>query len=139
MQADFLDAHERHLQDASSLFEAERWANTDHLYGLAAECGLKRLMIAFGMPYDSVKARPSQRPDRVHANDIWDRFETYRGGHLQGIGYALAPTNPFTDWDVAQRYAHHSNFNRKRAEAHQSGALQVHELIKKGIREGLIC
>jgi len=40
---DFLDAHERHWEDAELLFGNRRWANADHLYGLAAECGLKAL------------------------------------------------------------------------------------------------
>jgi hypothetical protein len=40
MNADFLDAHYRHWQDAELLFGRGRLANADHLYGLAAECGL---------------------------------------------------------------------------------------------------
>ncbi len=43
MQADFLDAHERHWQDAELLLTNQRLANADHLYGMSAECGLKRL------------------------------------------------------------------------------------------------
>jgi mRNA interferase MazF len=35
MQADFLDAHERHISDADLLSLAQRWANADHLYGIA--------------------------------------------------------------------------------------------------------
>nr|VFK54807.1 MAG: hypothetical protein BECKTUN1418F_GA0071002_105616 [Candidatus Kentron sp. TUN]VFK55380.1 MAG: hypothetical protein BECKTUN1418D_GA0071000_103118 [Candidatus Kentron sp. TUN]VFK60455.1 MAG: hypothetical protein BECKTUN1418E_GA0071001_105815 [Candidatus Kentron sp. TUN] len=47
MNADFFDAHNRHWQDWEQLFASERWANADHLYGMAAECGLKCLMQAF--------------------------------------------------------------------------------------------
>ena len=50
---DFYDAHHRHWEDAERLYHNERWANADHLYGIAAECGLKRLMIAFGMRCDA--------------------------------------------------------------------------------------
>lgn len=64
MQADYLDAHNRHWQDAESLFDSNRSANADHLYGMAAECGLKRLMLAFGMKFDSAKDRPSSTDDR---------------------------------------------------------------------------
>lgn len=49
MQVDFLDAHFRHWEDVEQLFQQHRLANADHLYGLAAECGLKRLMMVFGM------------------------------------------------------------------------------------------
>lgn len=138
MKADYLDAHERHWDDAESLFKTQRWANADHLYGMAAECGLKRLMLAFGMPYDTAKDRPDKGDDRVHANGIWARFESYRCGHHQGAGYALTTRNPFDDWDVAQRYAHQSNFDQARAQAHQGGASAVRELIKKAKKDGLV-
>ena len=138
MQADFLDAHERHWDDAERLFQAQRWANADHLYGIAAECGLKRLMQAFGMPFDTSKDRPTKQEDRVHANGIWARFESYRCGHVQGTGYLLSASDPFGTWDVSDRYAHQSNFDQAGVQAHQAGALVVCELIKKAQREGLL-
>lgn len=51
-QADFFDAHERHWGDGEILFNAQRWANADHLYGLSAECGMKAVMVGLGMPTD---------------------------------------------------------------------------------------
>lgn len=44
MAENFLDAHHRHWDDAELLYQAQRWANADHLFGVSAECGLKRLM-----------------------------------------------------------------------------------------------
>jgi hypothetical protein len=136
--ADFLDAHKRHWDDAERLLPAQRWANADHLYGMAAECGLKRLMMAFSMPYDTAKDRPANQQDRVHADGIWARFESYRCGHMQGTGYVLPANNPFHDWDVSDRYAHQSNFDQARAQAHQAGATVIRELVKKARREGLL-
>ncbi len=138
MQADFLDAHERHWDDAERLLHAQRWANADHLFGMAAECGLKRLMLAFGMHYDTARDRPTQSADRQHANSIWARFESYRCGHHQGAGYALTTPNPFANWDVGQRYAHQSNFDQARVQAHQAGANLIRQLVQKAKREGLI-
>ncbi len=69
MQTDFLDAHERHWEDAELLFAQSRWANADHLYGLAAECGLKRLMIVFRMPV-AADGGPQLPHDRVHADRV---------------------------------------------------------------------
>jgi len=138
MQADFLDALERHWVDAEQLLKTSRWANADHLYGIAAECGLKQLMRALGMPYDTDRDRPDKQEDRVHANGIWDRFESYRSGHAQGVGYALPPNNPFANWDVADRYAHQANFDQARAQGHRSGAQLVRNLIAKAQREGLL-
>ncbi|HBO0810522.1 TPA: SAM-dependent methyltransferase [Pseudomonas aeruginosa] len=138
MQADFLDAHERHWDDAERLWQAQRWANADHLYGMAAECGLKRLMLAFGMPYDATRDRPANSSDRVHANGTWARFESYRSGHGQGAGYVLPANDPFDNWDVSDRYAHQSNFDQALAQGHHAGAQSVRSLIAKAQREGLL-
>lgn len=138
MQADFLDAHERHWGDAERLFQAQRWANADHLYGMAAECGLKRLMLVFGMSVDTATGSPVDKNDWKHANNVWTRFESYRSGHVQGTGYTLSSNNPFTQWDISDRYAHQSNFNLARAQGHQAGAQAVRSLIVKAQREGLL-
>ncbi len=136
MQTDFLDAHQRHWQDAELLFGLLRLANADHLYGMAAECGLKRLMQKFGMKTDQLG--PIEKSDRQHANKIWDRFETYRNGHTHGPGYALSPDNPFFDWKVDQRYTAQHHFDETRVSGHRAGAEQVRRLIHKAEREGLL-
>lgn len=137
MNADYLDSHERHLTDADLLHASSLWANADHLYGMAAECGLKRIMQAFGMPLKSTTGSPQQRADWVHADGIWARFESYRSGHHQGAAYVLPTTSPFSDWDVSQRYAHRSNFDQTRADSHRTGANVVRTLIQKAKLEGL--
>ncbi|MFV3076567.1 SAM-dependent methyltransferase [Niveispirillum fermenti] len=139
MQADFLDAHQRHLDDAERLFQSGRLANADHLYGIASECGLKRLMVAFGMAVDTLTGDPTDvNKDRKHVDVIWARYETYRSGHHKGTGYPLPASNPFGDWAVNQRYAHQGNFDAARVQPHQAAAQIVCELIKKASREGLI-
>lgn len=137
MQADFLDSHERHWKDAESLLQVSRWANADHLYGFAAECGLKRLMLALGMPYDASKDRPDRSADRIHADEAWTRYESYRSGKV-GMEYLLPPGNPFDDWHVSDRYAHQSNFDQTRAQSHQDGARDVRGLIRQAQRDGWI-
>ncbi|HRI93456.1 MAG TPA: SAM-dependent methyltransferase [Accumulibacter sp.] len=137
MNTDFYDAHQRHWDDAELLYEKQRWANADHLYGMAAECGLKQLMLAFGMTFDSGKDRPVDIKDRAHANDVWARYESYRGGHHRGAAYALTSSNPFDDWRVAQRYAHQSQFDTNRANKHRDGAENVRQLVRKAALEGL--
>jgi hypothetical protein len=136
--ADFLDAHKRHWDDAERLLPAQRWANADHLYGMAAECGLKRMMLAFGMKVYTKTGDPKDNKDRKHANNIWACFESYRSGHTHGTGYALQSSNPFANWDVSDRYAHQSNFDQARAQGHQVGAQVVRSLIAKAQNEGLL-
>lgn len=138
MKTDFLDSHERHMDDAERLFQASRWANADHLFGISAECGLKRLMQAFGMTVDPVTDRPAKKDDQRHANGIWARFEVYRAGHVAGVGYVLPSTNPFGGWDVSDRYAQQSNFTQATVLPHQTGAQAVSGLVKKAQKAGLI-
>lgn len=138
MYADFQDAHERHWHDAEHLHAQNRLANADHLYGMAAECGLKRLMQAMGMSYDPTRDRPTHKLDRVHANGIWARFETYRCGHHGGAAYALPSLNPFSDWDVSQRYANQQHFDEARVDPHKEGAAAVRRLVRMAQFEGII-
>ena len=138
MNADFADAHERHWYDAGQLFGAGRWANADHLYGLACECGLKCLMVAFGMDTRVSDGAPSRDDDRVHVERAWDRYETYRSGHSQGAGYTLSPGNPFSNWHASQRYAAQHCFDESRVMPHKVGADEVQRLISKATIAGLM-
>ncbi len=138
MQADFHDAHDRHWQDAENLRSRGRWANADHLYGLAAECGLKRLMHAFGMQLRA-DGKPVDERDAKHADQIWGRYDAYRTGHQVGIAYALtAAKNPFADWHVSQRYANASAFDQARTDGHRVGADMVRRLVSRARMDGLI-
>ncbi len=138
MNSDFLDAHQRHWQDAEWLFSANRWANADHLYGLAVECGLKRLMLAFGMPFDADKDRPQKDSDRQHANGVWARYDAYRTADHQGENYSLPSSNPFKNWNISQRYAHQREFDQGRVDDHREGARQVREFLNRASIEGLL-
>lgn len=137
MQTDFLDACERHWHDAELLFNQQRWANADHLYGFAAECGLKSLMRAFGMVVRQ-DGSPDCKKDKVHANEIWLRYDTYRSNHVSGINYALPNQQPFSNWNAADRYTNQSNFDQTNTQAHKEAANLVRNLIRKAKLEGLI-
>ena len=132
MNLDFFDAHQRHWEDAELLKGGNRLANADHLFGISAECGLKCLMIIFGMNPDVSGA------DKVHADKIWNRFESYRSGHNQGAKYTLPTVNPFSDWNVNQRYARRVDFDISRLSSHRAGAEAVLNLIKKAKLAGLL-
>jgi len=136
MKADFHDACLRHLEDAEVLYENQRWANADHLFGIAAECGMKRLMIALGMPLDSNDT--PHKKDKVHANELWIRYESYRSGNPQAGCYALWAADPFQDWDVYQRYGHRTHFNQQRVDPHRNGAQAVRAILKRAERDGLL-
>ncbi|HID2488904.1 TPA: SAM-dependent methyltransferase [Enterobacter cloacae] len=138
MNADFLDSHSRHYDDANHLFSMSRLANADQLYGFSVECGLKSLMIAFGMPFDQTHQRPQNRQDRVHADEVWDRYESYRSGHISGANYILNNANPFNNWKASQRYENQSSYNVGTVNPHKAAAEQVRQLVKKAQLEGLL-
>lgn len=136
MKDDYLDAHRRHWHDAEHLFQAQRWANADHLYGFAAECGLKALIERL-----EKKPLPKEKKNHIMENDraksVWYAYQTYISGHPSAGKFSLPDNNPFHDWLAKQRYANQSCFDEKRVQAHQSGAAFVCDLIAEARREGL--
>ena len=137
MNSDFYDACLRHFDDAEQLFKAQRWANADHLFGISVECGLKRLMIAFGMSIDE-RGTPADRSDKVHADGVWMRYEAYRSGHHEAVHYVLSSTPPFHDWHINQRYAHQNNFDQTHVDPHRDAAHEVRKLLNRAERDGLL-
>ena len=135
MGTDFQDAHYRHWADAELLFDSGHLANADHLYGLAAECGLKAIMAAWGMPYDYQKDQPSRDPDRKHADRIWHRYEHYRQGP-QAAHYQLSASSPFADWRIHQRYWPRHRFDASTVEKHRQAADEVHQVLRHAQWEG---
>lgn len=135
MGTNFEDAHHRHWADAELLFASGCLANADHLYGLAAECGLKALMSAWGMPYDDDQDRPSRGQDRRHADGIWQRYERYRQGQA-AAHYQLSTSGPFADWSIQQRYWPRRCFDPRTVERHQQGAKEVNQMLRQAQREG---
>lgn len=138
MAADFTDSQSRHYDDANHLFSTSRFANADQLYGFSVECGLKSLMLAFGMPFDQNKQMPQNRDDRVHADGVWDKYESYRSAHTSGANYILSNANPFNNWSASQRYENQSSYNSAIVTPHKDAAEQVHKLVKKAKLDGLL-
>jgi len=135
MQADFLDAHYRHWKDAEILFAQARLANADHLYGIAAECGLKKLMQIFGMPIDLHNGSPLNSKDKKHINQLRAQYITYLSGSYSTY-YSLSSIDPFKNWDVANRYSADVFFDNSYVEPHKIGASDINELILKAKSRG---
>ncbi|WP_124302011.1 SAM-dependent methyltransferase [Pseudomonas chlororaphis] len=137
MNADFLDAHLRHMADGEFLYQTSRLANADQLFGFAVECGLKKLMNAFGM-YLGGDGSPAINADKKHADQVWARYETYRSSSVNGANYVLPTPCPFQDWSASQRYAKTIDISRVSVEAHRTAAAAVEALVKKAQLEGLL-
>lgn len=137
MTEDFLDSHKRHWDDAERLFSVGRWANADHLYGISAECGLKGLLEKLQRaPLNGNQRRhiwESRKPD-----NCWGIFDAYRSGHVLAAKFPMPNDNPFNDWDISQRYAHQSYFDRNRADSHRNGAEIIKRFVTTADLEGLL-
>ena len=123
--ADFANAHVRHWRDAEYLFDAGRWGNADQLYGLSAECGLKAVMVADGLPVDAAGS-PARRKHKKHVDTLWGTFRAFVQGRRTGhLLHHLPQSNPFTSWSVDNRYANDVHFNQTAAASHRTAARRV--------------
>jgi len=138
METDFRDAADRHRGDALLLLEMDRLANADYLFGLAAECGLKALMVALGMATSS-HGVPREYHHKVHVDALWDEFLAFAGGR-GGARYALrlGSDNPFGDWRISQRYCHRSGFGHDRVTPHARAARLVRGLLDASLLDGVV-
>ena len=137
--ADFTDAHHRHWQDAELLLANDRWSNADQLYGFSAECGLKTVMQALGMPVDPTTGSPVQSAHRKHVQDLWSEFVAFTQGRKGGRYLRLLPGGkPFADWSHHGRYAHRRNFPKQDVEQHQKAARGVRRMVQHAAQDGLL-
>lgn len=134
---DFAESFQRHLDDADHLREHKRWPNADQLYGFAAECGIKAVMLSLGMMRLRNDGIPEERKYKVHIHKLWDKFRTFASGRSASRYASLLPEkNPFDDWDVTQRYFRSDWLDAKRVDKHHRGALAAKSLVKLARSEG---
>lgn len=135
--ADFNDAHRRHWEDAELLFAHERWSNSDQLYAFSAECGLKMVMQALGLPVD--KTAPQERKYRQHVQYLWPLFITFVQERKGAKYLSLLPSGaPFADWSHDNRYAHRSHFQKSDVTGHRKAACGIYRMVQRAKEEGLL-
>jgi hypothetical protein len=108
--ADFPASARRHLDDAKLLEANSRLPNAGHLYGYAAECGLKALLIWHGHPTDAEGSPVHALGFRQHVDQlvITSTFKALKRfvNNRSGAKYlAMIPSiSAFSDWKVGHRY-----------------------------------
>lgn len=102
MNENYAEAAMRHYQDAKFLDDKSRRENADHLYGLSVECAIKSVVVGL-KPF--VNSGAWEANHFKHINKLWD------GVNLNCVENAypaltsvLEISNPFSNWDVSQRY-----------------------------------
>ena len=110
MDVDFIEAAARHYSDAEHLYAEGRLPNAGQLYGFTAECGLKGILIRYGLAYDPVTGDlvgPSRsNPFMKHIDGLVATVSTFPAADR--AYFALLAVMPdlsdFSDWSVDHRY-----------------------------------
>ena len=109
---DFHHAGKRHFTDAELLIKLKRDASAGQLYGFAAECGIKTLLVWNGYPTDPVSGelveQGKKKRFRAHIHEFVKNINTIRT-FLDGRGAAkylamIPNVGNFSDWKTDHRY-----------------------------------
>lgn len=130
MATNFKQAAWRTKIDAETLFGDGRLGTADQLFGVAAECALKAVLVALGVFPPS--GPPKKSSFRCHIDKLWDEYAI----HMSGLAQAPLPANPFTAWKMDHRYEEDSTFTPSRLQTHRDGAQtalgQLEDALVKG-------
>lgn len=77
LTVNYEQAARRHLTDAETLFNQGRMPNAGQLYGFAAECGLKAMLLACGVAPDADGGISKRHPLRQHMPTLTDRIASH--------------------------------------------------------------
>ena len=119
----YADAALRHWHDAQLLEEDNRVENADHLYGFAAECAIKKVLVV--LPTYSTTGI-LEETYKAHVNILWGKVN-YQSLHKSypRLSALLKSTNPFSDWHVKQRYAADCEISKVAMESHKKSARRL--------------
>jgi len=141
---DFKAAARRHHDDAHFLLGDNRWANADHLAGLAAECALKAIIqrAPFGAPTNPKGIPVWGQPSRTlafHINKLWQELAQSLSGHsATAFAALLAGPPPFATWEVEDRYSDGLAITQPQATAHAGAARQVLAVLLQADSDGFV-
>ena len=134
MKIDFYNAYKRHVSDGNLLVQHQRWANADHLYGLAAECALKALLIKSDIPStEHGDIDKKQSNFRKHINILWDEYYIF----MQNKIYNISEENPFQNWKIDQRYTKSENITEDIVRIYMNAITKINNLIKQAELDGV--
>lgn len=143
---DFPAAARRHHDDANFLLADNRWANADHLAGLAAECALKAIMqfTPFGAT-PSARGIPVWGPSstelKLHINRLWSELAQSVSGYSAPtfIGLLTSPgPEPFANWQVEDRYGDGLTVTQLEATDHLNATRQVLAVLQRAMIDGYV-
>ncbi len=140
-QVDFKGAARRHWTDAEILAQAGRVPNAGQLYGFMAECGLKALLVAHGLP-TLPNGDIQNRADRQHMPTLAQSVSTLQAfpdGRAATRYLSLLPgLIHFNDWSIDHRYWAESVFPSSSLPNWREAARQVGEMLDAATADGVM-
>jgi hypothetical protein len=127
----------RHVDDAGHLRHDQRLPNADHLAGLAAECALKAIGLAFLGVQSTARAPEATiggRNRRLgHLPDLWSVLHVLIAGrHGSSSAALLGRPSPFDTWEIDQRYEDGSRIVVSDCDARLTAARQLVACYQQG-------
>ncbi len=107
---DFNQAGKRHFNDAELLQDHKRNAAAGQLYGFAAECGIKFLLVLNGYPTNPASGEIAEKKKQFkkHIHELVKNIHmlhAYLNGRDAAKYLAMIPNiNDFADWTTDHRY-----------------------------------
>lgn len=140
-KVDFHGASRRHYRDAELLMNSKRIPNAGHLFGFAAECGIKALLVAYGLETDSrtgdiMETRPYKY--KTHVNTLINNVQTFPGSRQYSKYLGMMPNmKAFSDWNAGHRYWNESAIPPSCSGWHHA-AKEVLQMLDQAKLDGVI-
>lgn len=119
----YTDAALRHWQDANILEGEDSIESADHLFGLAAECAIKSVLVKFPSFLNEGRLGVFYKQ---HINILWGRVnhQSYHRAYPHLAAF-LKVSHDFDDWDIEQRYFSNGHLSVDRLAVHKEAARRV--------------
>jgi hypothetical protein len=124
MPEDYAAAAIRHFRDAGLLEQGHRIANADQLFGFAAECAIKRVLVEFpGFAADGKLSGAYHKHVDVLWNSVPVQSIQKRYPRLAALLRGLP--QPFHDWSTANRYGPEGVTSIEAMNRHRQAAARI--------------
>lgn len=150
-QVNYAEAARRHLHDGETLYGIGRHANAGQLFGFAAECGLKAMLIACKVPAGSDGGLPESDPTkpqkkhplREHVPQLMNRIAQLRHLIPDGVSatryLAVLPgLIHFTNWSIDHRYWRETALPLASVADWRVAAIEVGTMLDQAKQDGVL-
>ena len=133
----FRESAKRHYNDAELLLSNTRRANAGQLYGFAAECGLKALLIWHGYS-PNPSTGDIDKNCRIHINKLVNNVASFLGGRGADKYLSMIPSvSKFSTWTIDHRYWVEAALPNNIIDW-RSATIEVMNMLDQAITDGVV-